>query len=461
MRYLAAASLFFVLFGCASGLKQSEFHATHAPQRGKHGTVLLFLVDGLAVRTLRTGLDSGATPNLGRFFLRGKRNFALGQAAFPTQTYPNISSILTARPVGDQPVLANHVLSPSGKILAYENVSFFPQLRATIDPLSVIGTLNRDGRETASFSYVFGLNATDHMLVGVREGLEYEQHHYRSLDARLLENLEKFLAERGSPGNWPDFIYVHLVGVDGTSHRYGPDSPETRAYLAWLDARLGPVLARLERAEKKPGADIVTLLTADHGFVSTRRYVPVAKLVRKADLGTVILNEGRFLALHLPEGRGPRELAPVLREARAVRGVGFTALRDGNLLEIARGRNLYRFALGPPLCDGASLSLALLPPGANALPAGSFRCPSDFDELRSANPFLVDGIARYLTAPNHPDALILAETSVSFSPGMAGNHGGASAEESLVPVLLRNAELRGGAPVRTSDLLKLVVPTGL
>jgi hypothetical protein len=460
---LRTFALLIVLFlgGCSTGLREPEFHAKplHAPR--PHRTVILFLVDGLAVHTLETGLASHAVPNLSRYFLRGGNKFAFGEASFPTLTYPNIASILTTQGVGDQPVISNKVLAPNGKVIAYEDPAEFPRLRKTIDPVSVIGTLDKEGRETASFSYVFGMNATDHMSVSLIEGIEYVEHDYKKLDARLLSNLEHFLRERGDPANWPDFLYVHLVGVDGTSHQFGPDSKQTRAYLSWLDRRMERTLGLLERGSARPGADVVSILTADHGFVPTRHVLPYAKLVRKADLGTVVINEGRFLALHQAGKHPPADLRPLLRKLREKPGVEITALRDGDVLELSKGRQTFRFVIGAPVCEGSAVSLALPLAGTTTVPASGYHCPTDFDDVKAAYPFLVDGLSRYLSAPNHPDAVVIAAPTASFSGGMRGSHGGPTAAETFVPVLLRNAALDGTAPVRTTELLKLLVPARL
>ena len=92
-------------------------------------------MDGLAVHTLQTGLRENQTPNLRRFFLGGGNRFAVGQAAFPTLTYPNITSILTTKPIGEQPILGNQVLAPNGKIVAYDEAKNFPLLRSLVDPI--------------------------------------------------------------------------------------------------------------------------------------------------------------------------------------------------------------------------------------------------------------------------------------------------------------------------------------
>lgn len=452
----------FALTACASGLKQPDFREAAAAPRGPHRTVVLFLVDGLATRTLQTGLAARALPHLRQFFLPKSDRFLVGQAAFPTLTYPNVASILTAKPIGEQPMLGNQMFEPSGEIVAYDEGKNIDKVRRKVDPHTVIAELNREGKETATFSYVLGHNATDHMRVSVRDGLDYDREEYRKLDARLLDNLSAFLRARGEPRRWPDFIYVHLVGVDALSHRYGPDSAVVNEYLAWLDGALGEPLSLLAAAEASPRSNVITLLTADHGFVAVPNYSDAARLVRREEPRATLINEGRFLALFAPLGSPPGSLAPLLEKLRSHRGVEFTAIRRGATLELGSGKSLQRFAIGSPVCEESPVSLAPLPAdGSNVLPAAAFRCPTEFDDSRSDYPFLVAGLARYFSVSRHPDALVLAGASFAFTRGFLGHHGGATAREAYVPVLLRNVSLEGSAPVRTSDLLKILEPARL
>lgn len=85
-------------------------------------------------------------------------------------------------------------------------------------------------------------------------------------DEKLIDSLQR-LVEDNRPSAWPDFIFLHLVGVDFTSHDEGPNSPDVENYLRKLDAKLGPVLRILEGAERRrEREEIISLLTADHGF---------------------------------------------------------------------------------------------------------------------------------------------------------------------------------------------------
>ncbi|RZA00220.1 MAG: hypothetical protein EOP11_18555, partial [Proteobacteria bacterium] len=204
----AAALLVVLLSACASGLKLTE----HPSGGISRQTTVLFVVDGLAAKLLQEGFREGSLPNLKEHFLGNAPGFALARASFPTLTYPNLASILTTERVGEQPVIANHMVIERGEILDFESHADHGELRRQIDPRSVIAKLQAEGRRTASFSYVLGMNADDHMRAGLGEGLEYTSHDYRSLDGRLLSNMQTYLTDAVIAPEWPEFIYVHLVG---------------------------------------------------------------------------------------------------------------------------------------------------------------------------------------------------------------------------------------------------------
>ncbi|MGZ3693593.1 MAG: alkaline phosphatase family protein [Bdellovibrionota bacterium] len=440
-----AVTLALILSGCAGGIQVES-----QPLPRSTRTVVLFLVDGLGAKILQAGISAGHMPNTRRFFLRNKAAFAQGQAAFPSLTYPNLSSVLTTLPVGDQPIAANRMVI-DGKTINYESAFSHPDLERVLDPQTVFEKLNKEGRSSASFSYVLGQNATDHMAVGIREGLEYQNHEYRKLDARLLENMEEYLADKGDPAKWPAFIYVHLVGVDGTAHIYGSRSQQTQEYLAWLDQKLAPVFEQLRAGEKRK--QVTTMLTADHGFVDTNRFVNLEKFIRDNNKSIKVTNESRFLGLYLHKGGSREDFETLLGRIRTVPGVELTVTRRENTLDFSTPNQSLAFAYGPAVCGTASYSLAPSVKG-NSLAASVFKCPEEFNPAVQPYPFLVAGLSRYLNSANHPDAVVIAKPDTSFTKDHKGNHGGPTADEMLVPILLRNAEMHGEAFPHTSDLLK-------
>lgn len=444
MRALFLFSLCF-LTGCAGGLQLERGEETRRSSR----TVVLFLVDGLGAKILQQGMQSGKMPNTRRFFLRGQKNFLVGQAAFPSLTYPNLASVLTTEGVDAHPVAANHMVI-DGKEINYESPFHHHDLERAIEMQSIFTRLKAQGKTSASFSYVLGANATDHMQAGLQEGLEYKNHEYRSLDGRLISNLEEYLEEK-TPAEWPSFIYVHLVGVDGTAHLHGARSKKTLEYLAWLDKELSGVYRLLSAGEKKK--QVTSMLTADHGFVDTSRFVDLEKRIHHLDRSVKVTNESRFLGLYLPKGADRAEFSRLLSRIRATPGVELTVERRDALLEFATETRQLSFGYGPATCASATYSLAPAPGG--VMPAAStYRCPEELNASIQPYPLLVSGLSRYMNSAHRPDAVVIARPDTSFTKDHLGNHGGPTADEMLVPILLRGASLHGEALPHTSDLLK-------
>ncbi|RZA04965.1 MAG: hypothetical protein EOP11_13885, partial [Proteobacteria bacterium] len=274
-------------------------------------------------------------------------------------------------------------------------------------------------------------------------------HDYRSLDGRLLSNMQTYLTDAVIAPEWPEFIYVHLVGVDGTAHRFGVGSKATKAYLRWLDARMGAVLRTLRAGEAK-GYQVITLLTADHGMLDPAAFSDAATLFKRP--GIILTNESRYLGLHTKQ---PATLRRSLEDARGLASVELTVLRDGEDLYLNSDNRQLQFRYGPPVCAEESYSLAQVSGSA----VSPLQCPSAFDALVPPYPYFVANVATYLHAKYHPDALVIAKPRYSFmnvAKGMRGAHGGPTADEVLVPLLTRNASVSGSRPMRTSDLLKIL-----
>jgi hypothetical protein len=79
----------------------------------------------------------------------------------------------------------------------------------------------------------------------------YEQAH------ELPEAVERIVKS----GVQRKFIYAYWPEYDRTSHRYGSQSPEAYDQLGKIDAAFGGLLSRLS------GTDTIVVATADHGFV--------------------------------------------------------------------------------------------------------------------------------------------------------------------------------------------------
>ena len=110
--------------------------------------VVFILVDGLAVETLERSLAGGKVPALKEFFLGKGGRVHAGRAIFPSTTYPNISSILTSRPVDGHPIIGNQ-MRLRGEMVNFERPSFRKELNEEIEPKTIFSTPEDFGNEFA------------------------------------------------------------------------------------------------------------------------------------------------------------------------------------------------------------------------------------------------------------------------------------------------------------------------
>jgi hypothetical protein len=445
IRALVATALICGAASCATRDSVfSDYYATlrEVPQaKGDRRTVVLFLVDGLGSDVFRS--EQGNLPGIrGHFESREGGRAYLGRASFPTLTYPNISSILTASPVGAHPVTGNLVRN-GREVVSYEKPWNAGKLNDALRGQTVFTSVGRHGGNSVSLSYYFRDGATARFGDDIKTGVAYLGENYRYIDRKTLGALDGLL-DRTAPSKWPEFVFVHLIGYDSLAHEYGPGSSQAREYLRELDAGMKRVLDRLAAAEKA-GKEVVTFLTADHGFIPVKRFSDVESFVRKADPEIQVLNQARLASLYFPESWTRKGQAVLLASVRRSAGVELTVqkLEPGTLyLQTAADSAWIR--LRPGFCVDAPFEMSVEVDrrrGHAVVPITSpYECPSRLEAAyRGLRPDLFAAIGRYFLAKGSPDALLLAANETSFLRGSLGTHGGASERESDVPVLVRNA----------------------
>ena len=93
---------------------------------------------------------------------------------------------------------------------------------------------------------------------------DYNLRHCRGAERRAYETLEGFVLEvekAVKSGPERKFVYAYWPEFDTLSHRYGSESAEALAQFEKIDAAYAGLLARLA------GTDSLVIATADHGFV--------------------------------------------------------------------------------------------------------------------------------------------------------------------------------------------------
>ena len=135
----------------------------------------------------------------------------------------------------------------------------------------------------------------------------YNRHHCGRAECRAYDTLAGFVAETEAAvksGDDAKFIYAYWPEFDATSHRYGVDSAQTAAQFSAIDAAFADLLARLS------GSDSLVVASADHGFVdntpdeSLEPEPALARLLREPLCG-----EPRVAFCHVQPGRVPEFVA--------------------------------------------------------------------------------------------------------------------------------------------------------
>ena len=462
-RLITTIFLCSLAFGCQSTRDVSSAYrdATYAGDRYKTSdrTSVLFLVDGLSSEMLTTALRAGTVPQMANAFtLSSKARFPLGRAQFPSLTFPNITSVLTNSSVADHAITGNRVVL-DGRITNFENVSNWPDLARTLQRRTVFAKLSEQSESSVSYAYAFSGGATAYLDKSIEAGFGYLENDYASIDSSTLLSLKKLLVD--TPSNrWPRFIFVHLIGVDAIAHKYGPTDERVQTYLEDLDANLGEIFAVLDHPEGLAVSNhsVNYALTADHGFRATPLHSPLADVVANLSSRKLrLIPDNRIAPLWFQEPATDDQKLSLVTSLVEVPHVGLAVVKSETALDILRRspagvitRSRISFADGPCPDKEAAAHLEILSGVQKPSPqeAKIFTCLSQFDRTAAADDdYQIPALVDYFANPESPDAVFIADENSDFADGYAGNHGGLTREEMLVPVLTKDVELpRGVSP---------------
>jgi hypothetical protein len=130
----------------------------------------------------------------------------------------------------------------------------------------------------------------------------------------------------------PELTLVHYLALDCYQHEFGPDSPEARWALGYIDAELGRVLAALERAGLAEATTV--LVTSDHGFTAVHTCIRIRVWLRQQGLGSgdvAVAENGGVAGVTVLAERGRAELRD--RLATGLAGLpGVTAVHGPDAL---------------------------------------------------------------------------------------------------------------------------------
>lgn len=205
--------------------------------------------------------------------------------SFPSKTFPNHYTLVTGLYPG------NHGLVDNAFYDKKKNVKFSLDGNAqVIDPDFYGGTplwqlAQQHGLPSAS-SFWVGSEAPVH---GV-----YPTYHFPyKKDFPDGEQINRAIAWLELPDNErPHFISIYFDLVDTQGHTTGPNSPELRTTLHYVDSLLGQLMKRLQ----KINLPVNVILVSDHGMMELNQeketWITLSELINTSDSSLLVVNNG-------------------------------------------------------------------------------------------------------------------------------------------------------------------------
>lgn len=281
--------LLLVLAACASA-------PSPAPRPQPHALLLISL-DGVHPRFL----GRGDTPNLDRLAREGVRAQWMNPS-YPSLTFPNHYTLVTGLRPDHHGIVHNTMRDAELGRFWLSNRDAVGDGRWWGGEPVWVGA-EKAGLSTATLSWpgseaaVHGVRPTRWMLFDAERPI-----------ADRVETMVTWLTAPAATR--PRLATLYFEHVDGAGHEHGPDSEQVRQALRDVDAGIGELLARLQRAGVLDTTDVIVV--SDHGMAE----VPGGQVVAVEDMVDPALAElvspGQVVGFSPREGRGPEAEAALL-----------------------------------------------------------------------------------------------------------------------------------------------------
>jgi hypothetical protein len=408
---------------------------TSKPESSHHRTYFVFLIDGLGYHNF-IDYKNNMQNTVAFFQPKNSENFFPALSVIPSLTFPNVTSLLSGKKVYEHRVIGNKMLiedsSFGGEIINWEDPVSAAKLNQKLGPMMIFNSLAEEGRTNVSLAYYFSEGSTAHLHKDLNLAKQVLNRDYLKVDRQTLFSLEKFLHEVPQE-KWPEFLFVHLVSFDLSSHDFGPNNSYVQKKLQMLDLQLGRIYELLLAAEKKSN-NVVSVLTSDHGFVDTPKYFDISDFINFTGNKAQVLSQSRVASVHFKSDISEDEISAVLKTISKEKRVALVVQKSIEGFNLIFEGIYYSFKFLREACDQYDYALVF---------RGEKFCPQEAEKhfVVPGAPYLVEQVSAYQRSSNAADALVFAGSGISFEPKQKGGHGGVSAYEMQPLVLLRNAKL--------------------
>lgn len=269
-------------------------------------TVLLVLGDGLGSDQLQRLARAGDVPFLARILDRAARHDSAqlidATTIFPSTTAAAVTTLQTARTPQEHGNIAYFLWLEEFAMVAQmlrwgaaaqKRGSFFDDRALDPRTYAKVPSIHKAIRDHGGRSYIVEPEIFRNEAMTRMHGAEATYVGYL-LPSTMGVRVRQLIDGRAEDDS-PVYIYAYWSGVDTVAHWYGPRGPEHAAEAALLDRDLERALG--DRA----AGDTLVILTADHGHASVdpERLIDLeADLELRALLRNPIAGEPRVVFLH-------------------------------------------------------------------------------------------------------------------------------------------------------------------
>ena len=439
------------ILSCAHRNRVSEEYLdkTKNESSTSNKTVVFILIDGLSTSILGQQFKNNNLPHIKTFFLKPGQQIGKAHSVFPSLTYTNISGILREQPVHRTGSLGNKLIYKN-KLIDFESLGDRKYFTELTSKDNIFTRLQEKKYFTVSLDYGLGSAATVSSSFDFQSGYAASQLDYEYLDRKKIDSLKILLTE-SSPKNWPEFVFIHLIGLDFSSHRFGPLSTEVMTYLQKMDSDLQEVLQILKASENS--RQIVTMISADHGFnLKSAHYYNIESLITNLDPDLRSLNESRFVGLYFLNTPSDSKIKKVTTGLVKNKNVEIVAFKNKSRIHLVSKKLDIFFDQQPLLnCGIAGVGISINNEAAVCSNSISNSWKNKF------YPYFLENMASYFAADKAADIIVIPLADVIFSQAGKGFHGGPTEDETIVPLLIRNARLSSKDEVPPSwQLLRFI-----
>lgn len=290
--------------------------------RGAEGQyVILIGLDGLRADAIDRFPD--AAPNLRALAERGVRSQGM-VPAMPSVTFVNFYAIATGLHSGHTGVVSNSTYSRSKNRVMLRSEHGLGEWWGG-EPIWV--TAEKQGVKTGTMFWL----GSEAEIGGVRPSYWLPYQHQKPYDERVADVLSWLALPELQR---PRFVTIYFHAVDTAAHIYGVGSPQERAAIAEVDAKVGALIAGVKGLGLSERANVIVV--SDHGMANA----PAENVI---NLDEFISFDGVFIPeFEGPEGAGRSPLVHIFAESGDVSGVydALAAASAGRAFKAYRRENL-------------------------------------------------------------------------------------------------------------------------